>query len=508
MKSILQTTLHIILLAIMTMAVKSQHWAEINGWSFDNFTQPDFDWDLFRETFIGVAQTQASSANFDNIIFDEIYKTLPNDGHCYGINLLALMMLKHGGYLGYCHPPHVYAGSPAVGPTDPQLRRAIQLMHGQQLTHRFLLFLLDIIAVNKNRDGNYAYAQFEYYRAKDDPCIISVTESLNPDDGGHALIAYDVLDLGATKRILIWDPNRSYYESPADKIYYDSGSNFIEVTTASGAWSFIMADGTTWSGHPGGGGNIVTLPLSVAGKRDRLPQSLFADIADALTKIFVYADDAEIEQITDGQGRRLFIPGTHEPDTNAVTGMRNVMPFIPMTGNSARHGRPKIYFHRGNDPIEITVNSRSSGYRLDVLGEQGYISLTSVDGHGIGQLGIAGIHSATPEISFRSEAIAVKHKLEIHSLSSGDTPIRIYRMENLELDAGRQVELRLIYGGEVLEIQSRDSELSYDLKLQSSTKERAPEISQRIQMSPGEKLQIRPQHWHDLQKGRLKIRRK
>lgn len=509
MKAIIKNMLLFLLLVGLTFPGQAQHWAETNGWSFDNFKQAEFDWDLFRESFIGVAPTQASSANFDNLFYEAVYKTLPEDGHCYGIDLLALMMLKHGGYLGYCHPPHVYAGSLGDGPTDPQLRHAMQLMHGQQLTHRFLLHILDVIAINKNRDGNYAYAQFEHYKAKDDPCIISVTKTLNPDDGGHAVIAYDVLDLGATKRILVWDPNRSYYESPVDKAYYDSGSNFIEITTATGEWSFLKSDeATPWTGHPGGGGNIVTIPLSVAGKRDRLPQSLFADIADALTKIFVYADDAELEQIIDDQGRRLFLPGTHEPDTSTVTGMRNVMPFIPLTGGNNQHKGPKVYFYRGNDPIEITVSSKSGGYRIDVMGQRGYISLVAPSGQGFEHLRIAGIHSSTPELSLRSESTAPGHKLEIRTLTDRTAPMRVYKMDELKIEPGKRVDFRLMQGGDVLEIQSKTSQLSCELRLQNSPQSQASALSEKMQMKPGEILQVRPQRWDDLQKSRLEIKRK
>ncbi len=508
MKIIYKNILFLLLALGAFAPSQAQHWAETNGWSFDNFTTGDFDWNMFRESFIGVAPTQATSGNFDALFFDNVYKTLPNDGHCYGIDLLALMMLKHGGYLGYCHPPHIYPGVPNNGPDDPNLLKAIQLMHGQQLTHRFLLFLLDIVAQNKNRDGNYAYAQLEYYLAKDDPCIMSVTKSLNPADGGHAIIAYDVVDLGATKRIMIWDPNRTYYYAGADgRDYYDFGNNYIEITTATGAWNFTMAGPEVWSGSPGGGGNLVTIPLSVAGKRDRLPQSLFADVAEALTKIFVYADDAELEQITDEQGRRLFLPGTHEPDTSAM-GMKNVMPFIPMTGGKRSPNSPKIYFYRGNAPIEISVKSKS-GYRLDVMGTQGYVSLSAEKGQGLEHLRIAGINSATPELSLRSESDAGTHKLEIKALTGRQEPVRVYQIDDLKIEQSKQVDFCLRQEGNVLETFSKGSSISYNLQLRNTMEpeKEKPVIRKELMIQPGEKLLIQPQRWDMLNKGKLEIKR-
>lgn len=509
MKILYKNILCILLLLGAIAPGKAQHWAETNGWSFDNFTSGDFDWNMFRESFIGVAPTQATSGNFDALFFDNVYKTLPNDGHCYGIDLLALMMLKHGGYLGYCHPPHVYAGNPATGPDDPNLMKAMQLMHGQQLTHRFLLFILDIVAQNQNRNGNFAYSQLEYYMAKDDPCILSVTKSLNPDDGGHAIIGYDVVDLGATKRIMIWDPNRTYYEPGADgKDYYDFGNNYIEVTTATGAWSFTMAGGEVWSGSPGGGGNLVTIPLSVAGKRDRLPQSLFADVAEALTKIFVYADDAELVQITDDQGRRLFLPGTNEPDTSS-NGMKNVIPYIPMTGGRdwKRQG-PRVYFYRGNAPIEISVKSKS-GYRLEVMGTQGLVSLAAPQSKGIEHLRIAGINSANPELSLRSESSRAPHQLEIKTLTGRQDPVHVYQLDNLLVEPNKQVDFCVRQAGNCLETYSKGSSISYDLQLRNTLdlQHTKPIIKKDLMVQPGEKLLIQPQRWDKLEKGKLEIRR-
>ena len=83
------------------------------------------------------------------------------------------MMQKNGGYLGFCCPPHIYAGNANIGPTDPNLLHAIQLLHGYQLTHRLISFYLDIFVQDKNRDGLYAYDMFETYKSQNDPASVS-----------------------------------------------------------------------------------------------------------------------------------------------------------------------------------------------------------------------------------------------------------------------------------------------------------------------------------------------
>lgn len=70
-------------------------WVRDNTWYFDNFTQAEVGWDVFRETFIGVAP--APSGDFDLLLFETIYKQkLFELGHCFGMDLLALMLLKTG----------------------------------------------------------------------------------------------------------------------------------------------------------------------------------------------------------------------------------------------------------------------------------------------------------------------------------------------------------------------------------------------------------------------------
>ena len=277
------------------------NWVKNNTWYFDNFKDTLLPWSLFRETFTGVAPER--SGDFDQIFYEQLYKTiLASPGHCFGMCVLALLIKKNGGYLGFCYPPYKYSGTiysggveDTIGPADLTLKTAIAMVHGNQINHGFLLFLLDVIAEGKNRDGNYAYRQVEYYLAKDDPPVISITKNINPADGGHVLIPYFTEDLGIAKRIYVYDPNYSFYAKGPQKghEFYTSGSNYIEIDS-DGSWDYIKdypiipTNPKNWSGSPKGGGNCIVIPLSVAGKKDRLPQSLFADVWEAINKIFIF----------------------------------------------------------------------------------------------------------------------------------------------------------------------------------------------------------------------------
>ncbi len=339
-------------------------WVRDNTWFFDNFTQAELSWDVFRETFIGVAP--APSGDFDLMFYHALYKTeLAKAGHCHGMDVMAVMMMKNGGHLGFCHPPYAYAGtisSPAVdtfGPTNPTLKRAIQIMHGYQISHGFLSHLLDVINEGGNRDGNYAFQQVNYFLAKNDPCVISVTKGISPADGGHVLIPFYTEDIGGVKKIFVYDPNRSYYnltDSANGREFYDLKRNYIQVYP-SGKWVYHMGGSSGfWKGDPGSDGNCIVIPISIAGRRDRLPQSLLADASYTLNTIFIFAKEATVEQITEpASGRRLFRPGSHDWETGEKQRMKNVLPFVPLGNNAPKPSGTQVYFVRGNRLLDIQL---------------------------------------------------------------------------------------------------------------------------------------------------------
>jgi hypothetical protein len=357
------------------------NWVKKNTWYFDNFVKDTLPWSIFRETFIGVAP--APAADFDQLFYSLLYQTkLAGPGHCYGMDVMELLMLKNGGYLGYCHPPYVYNGcygtcagstSDTAGPTDKTLQIAIEIAHGNQINHGFLSFLLDVIAKHENQNGNYVYTQVNYYLAKNDYPVISISRTLNPADGGHVLVPYYTEDLGATKRIYVYDPNRSFYQPGSDgHDWYTNRNNYIEIYDSSGihCWKYTMAGSLgIWTGHQfSTTGNIICIPLSIAGRKDRLPQSLLADGSYLINTIMIWGD-VKVEQISDLSGQKWYLnaQGTNiEPcEENRLN---NVMPFIPLDGALPAKGTGKTnaYFFRGSDPVKLQYKAHGN-YRIGMI---------------------------------------------------------------------------------------------------------------------------------------------
>lgn len=366
------------LLFLQEMQAQPQdtNWVKNNTWQFDNFQKAILPWSLFRETYIGVAP--APSGDFDQLFYDYLYKTkLASSGHCFGMDVMAMLMKKNGGHLGYCFPPSVYPGEAGnsgdtVGPYDTTLFNAIGMVHGNQINHGFLLFLLDVVALNKSRDGNYAYQQVEYYLAKGDYPVISITKKFSPADGGHVLIPYFQKTEGTTKKIYVYDPNWSFYEpGPEGHGYYTSpaAANYITINNTSGRWEFNKSSTGTdiWYGEKTdvNSGNCIVLPLSVAGKKDRLPQSLFADIGQAISTIFIFGD-VTVEQFEDAQGRRYYnVSGTGLESDDAKR-LNYLMPFIPLGKPFNETGDASVYFFRGGEPVDIRFRA-TGDYKIGMI---------------------------------------------------------------------------------------------------------------------------------------------
>jgi hypothetical protein len=329
------------------------------------------------------------------------------------MDLMALQLYRYGGYDGFCAPAYQYPGSQYVGgvedstgPNNARLSHSIQLMHGRQLGHRFLSHLLDVISINKNRDGNYAYGQYKYYEAKKEPCLISVTKGFSPADGGHVLIPYFAEDsAGVKKKIYVYDPNRSFYASGGDgHDFYSNRVNFIEINESNGQWKYLMdGESVPWTGYPGGGlsdaGNCIIIPFSVVRSLDRLPQSLFADAAEALAKIFVFGD-TRLGEVSTPDGR-VFRPDGSRVGEDTCLQLRSVMPFIPINGGHPVGSDSELWFVRGENDFQLDVCGGAGGYKVQLFSDDTAFTISSEE-QGAGEtILVRGFQTGRPTVEVR-----------------------------------------------------------------------------------------------------------
>ncbi len=500
-----------ILVALLgTPASLAQYSVATDGWSFKNFNTKPLPWDVYRDTFIGIPPTEDPwSSAFDVLFYEQLYKEkLSKSGNCYGMSLMSLMMLKNGGHLGFCLPVNQYSGDlvglgmggALLGPTEPMLKRAINIMHGHQVNLPTVQLILDIIAQHKSRNGAFAYDSFQNAKLQKDFTLISITKSINPDDGGHTMVAYDAQDLGGgNKKIFVYDPNRSWADSAAQP-WYTSGQNYVQIS--GNAWSFTMASSEVWSGDPGSGGNIMIIPISVTGPHTRSPGSMGDQIIGRiLNELLLTGSSASIEQVTDDNGKRLFIPGTHEIDTSP-TGMLSLVPWYPSDQASASAETSRVFFHirHAGSTLNVSVRSAESGYTLIASGPRSRTTVQSSGGRGTDVISLSQAGTQQPRVAVRNGRGDATYAVEFLQSVEPRQRLRALKATGIAMPEGASVEFAAGDRSQALNINSPEAAIRYDLELQSVTRRGIESLSRKGVTHPaGLSQTVRPRDWSRLQ---------
>jgi hypothetical protein len=485
---------------VLSSSSHAQHWVERNTWRFDNFTTAELPWERYRDTFIGVPpERDPWSSAFDVVFYDHLYKTeLSKEGNCYGMCLTALLLFKYEGHLGFCAPAYQYTESAVADPNAP-LRLVINQMHGHQVNLPSLRLLLDIIATSKNRDGNYAYDQVNYYWSQDDPALVSITKSLSPADGGHTLIAYKAEPLGGQKRIFVYDPNRPWSTEAA---YYQSNANVITIG-GGGSWQFEMAGSPPeiWSGSPASGGNITIAPLSIAGPPSRLPSSLGLNALALISTIFVSSGQGSLVQVTDGAGKRMFKPGTIEIETDPSAGMLAAVPWFPSDGAPAGRELPAAYFFL-RDPgpsVDVEVQGGERGYDIRFAGHQGLVRVKGAGGSGPDALRLERTVDGMPSLLLRNTSRSTEYEVELSDVVQRREQARSFRISRLRVPPGAPVAFELSPRDQALTVSSPDAEISYDLRMTAGSALGTTSADRpQLRIPPGGSQVFRPRSWRNL----------
>ena len=500
------TLLCIGIMLASTAPAAAQPYAKNSAWQFGNFVDATFPWDLYRDTFIGIppAEDPWSSA-FDVLFYEQVYKSkLSKDGNCFGMSLMSLMMLKNGGHLGFCLPVWQYSGdiaNPGMGPTDPMLKRAINVMHGHQVNLPTVQLILDVIAQHKNRNGSYAYTAFQTAHTQNDLTLISITKTLDPNDGGHTLVAYDAQDLGGgNKRIYVYDPNRNWGDA-ASQTFYTTGMNYVQINGT--AWSFGMAGGSTWSGDPGSGGNIIITPISVTGPHSRSPASLGDQIIGrVLNELLVTGDSARVEQVTDARGKRLFRPGTFEIDTDPATGMMTMVPWYPSDQAASGKNPGLMLFNLGDSggALSLSISATESGYTLQVNGTRGQVTVSGAGGRGTDVITISGVGTFAPIVGIENGRGTTGYTVEMARADALARRVTVLRSRNTVVAAGARIEMAATDRHEGLAVAVTGEPARYDLELESIAQTGTQSVVRRgIVQEAGVLQSVRPGNWARLQ---------
>lgn len=539
------------------LQAQDTEFVEEHSWRFDNFQTfedlpwtGNLSWELYRDTFIGIPPTQSvASSGFDVAFYTAIFeRELTEPGNCFGMILLSYLIQEKGHHLGLCAPVRQYEGDNTGtgvdldgdgndddvdgdgsvdtnwtrGPTgsdSTEVRRAINRMHGHQINLPTLRHLMDILQQHANRDGNFAFEQARKYIEKEGAAPISVTQSLSPQDGGHALLAYDTRvqrnNSGTvqTKEIFVYDPNRPW--NTADSTWYQNGNNVITIDAQTGEWTFDMAGPDTWSGEPAGGGggvvdyslgdvlggadqhggNLVVIPASVTAPKARGPGSLGLSAPSLANTIAIYGDGASIE-------------GASSPDGP----LDNVVPWYP-SDTPPDGGRYDfgVYVVLGEpeETIDLEVQSGENGYQLTLAGPNSHLDIQSKDATGTDVLSIENLGSARPGLGLRS-ASGAPYRIAFHQQNMTvdfERETRSFVLPEFRPPSEASVHMRVGGAGEnAFSVQSPEVDLQYDLQVERVVGDDVQTLTQQdLQVPAGRQQVIQPKQWQSLREGALQI---
>ncbi|MEP7236162.1 MAG: hypothetical protein ABI778_12785, partial [Ignavibacteriota bacterium] len=451
----MRRTYVIFTILFLATRVLAQGAPEKFGWSFVNFTTPVFNWDIYRNSMIGIPPDSSGvTAPFDLLFYDGAFKSaLSAGGNCYGLSIMSLIMDKDGGQLGYCCPANFYGGTGSLGPTDPKLRRAINIMHGHQVSLASIQDIVDQAAGAHSLLAHFGKDRIKELLDHEGPCLVSITKGLSPLDGGHTLIAYELKDLGGGHfHIMVVDPNRIWADSITldQREFYTNGRNFIDVVGNTWTYKMAMIGGSAavfdlWP-H-GGSGHLTGTSKSIAGPTGRVPTSLGLAVGELMTKLFISdlagGTGGEITQVYNPQGRRLFKPGERDIDWDHKTGLCSMVPFFPSDAIGHDTKFPfELYFNQGampNAEINFTTGLKGS---FVVLGDNsGYIKVTSENAGVSATMSVAGVGTSSPSVSISNASQAINCDIEILIPTKPGETNRIFTLKNVEILPGKSTPI-------------------------------------------------------------------
>ncbi|MDP4220466.1 MAG: hypothetical protein Q8916_13400 [Bacteroidota bacterium] len=446
---------------ILSTQVSAQPAPEKYGWSFLNFTTPVFNWDIYRNSMFAIPPDSSGiTSPFDLVFYNAAFKSaLSAAGNCFGLSIMSLIMNKDGGQLGYCCPTNFYGGSGTTGPTDVKLTRAINIMHGHQVSLACIQDFFDQVVGGHSLLAHYGKDKVKSIIDHEGPCLVSITKGLSPTDGGHTLIAYEVQNLGGSHfHIMVIDPNRIWADSVTldQREFYTNGRNYIDVTGDSWTYKMAMIGGSSfvydlWP-HSSQA-HLTGTAVSIAGPTGRVPTSLGLAIGELMTKIFISDLDAGsggmVAQVQNSEGKRLFKPGTEDIDWDPATGLRSMVPFFPSDA-VGEHGKfPfELFYNMAAMPnAEVEFRSGSKGSFVAIGGNAGFIKLTTHEAGVTATIGVTGVGTASPSVSVKNASKPMLCDIEILIPTKRGEINRIYSLKDVEIQPGESSQLEFAITG-------------------------------------------------------------
>lgn len=484
------------------MAIQTEFDPSLDGWFFENWGEAtDFDWSLYRRTYVAINPSDDPSASPEDSAFFQIFKSCASKGNCGGMSLLAVALFRYGGYMGYGSPANFYTG--VKSPDRADLHQAINIMQARQFSMAGIRNFLDVSKANQLNDGVAAFKRIQSGLASGDYCLLSLSNGVF-GDAAHTIIPYRAWESGGTQSLLVWNSNRPFDAYPT---HYNGVNNRIDINPSSNSWRYDQGFGGTVYDSSNNGW-FFAIPTSLIIHKGRHPMSLGFGLT-ALTTLFVRGTGAAVTQIEDDEGNRLYTNDTRHAGyrDREMDPMRRVDGVAPWPWAGGLPGEPpgELFFIErpaGSAPLSISIEG--DDYQLFHMGED---HLTRLRVASVGEMAKDTVRLSTSvdgEQTVDVETQTTQREVGMQHLRA-DRPgtwkgIRL----NDTIDAGDRLQMRAPVSLETVDLttagRARDINVEF-LRHDGEHIERKQSTTQEI--PTGATLRLVPTDWERLNRARV-----
>lgn len=474
----------------------------VDGWFFGNWGETsEFNWDLFRETYLGVNPTENCVEASLDCAFFELFKICAKNGNCGGMSLLALALYKYGGYFGFCKPANFYTGDvsdPAKhivgGPHRADLHRAINIIQARQFNVNGIRNFLDMADAKTLNNAVIAHQRVKELLGKGDYPVLSISTGVFGDNA-HTIIPYNYTDgPGWPKYLYIWDPN---HPGEAGRMMTINGPT---------AWTYT-SQSTTYSGTANGW--CFAIPMSLALHKARHPLSV-GMVINTLMTLFITGSGSAVGQISDENGRRLYSEDAdlHTSRGDLETDPTKRLPACcrwPWYGKKKDGDRlPEVYFYRRNPGISsrLTISLNGIQYRAAYCGANNLVTVDS-DSRSRGRelVTISALGTTHQSVDITPTQNARTIGIRQARMGTDTKSWRAFEVQNLDLMRGDAVTIDVARDFSSIVVSSEDREVPFNLRIEQAIGRKTVHREETdLFTRPGKLISFMPVEWRKLKK--------
>ncbi len=476
-----------------------------HGWKFSNFSRASIDWKLYAHYFgeSNVEYADGTHRPAAQAWFDSTYTGAGGGGNCYGMSVSSLRVKNHEFdhmfHAGHFQNPGTAQSHLWWYDWNATTRETVQQQQGAWFTQE-ILDLHNNFWNNQTPREVFTRCQSVIGEITNRPVLVYWGQTAGGNWWGHVVCPYATEVDGNTRRMICYDNNNPYRENEGgsadpDVATVDWAANTFSRGSATKAELFTYNECTPANPH---------LPGSEHGG------------PGANSVVAVFSPNANVQQITDEDGRRFFNPdgslnedpATRIPNSSIVPPLVQIRPRVvrPRVGQlqlaqlAPPEDAEQIFIIGDTGNKALTFNVAGDGAKQMDLFTRGRIF--SIASSGIGEIRFSSLEARPRLQILNAQAVAPTSLEFIRSTAAGD---RVFELNNLRNLGAQQLELVPNPEGTAVEVNGSPN-LQFNLEILGPVGQGMQQATfGNIALQAGAKANLSPLNWGALQGSNLRL---